>query len=78
MINICTKFDENILNGLKSYGADTILILIITERHNSVILHMELQFLSSANCLIMVNICTKFCENILAGLRVMEQTQFQY
>ena len=38
---------------------------------------MELQFLISAHRLIMVYINTKFGENILIGLRVMERTDRQ-
>ena len=36
---------------------------------------MELRFLFSAHFLIMVNICTKFLENILNGIIVMERTR---
>ena len=36
MVYICTKYHENILNGFKSYGADTISILIITKWQVSV------------------------------------------
>ena len=39
---------------------------------------MELHFLLSADHLIMVCICTKFCQNILNDLSVREGTQFQY
>ena len=41
-------------------------------------MYMELQILFSEHCLIMVNICTKILENILNGLRFMEQTGLQY
>ena len=34
----------------------------------------ELQFMCSAHCLIVLYICVKFCEKILDGIRVMEQT----
>ena len=34
----------------------------------------ELQFMSSARCLIMLYICVKFHKNITNGIRVMEQT----
>ena len=37
----------------------------------------ELQFLHSACCLILINICVKFHENISNGYRVMEQTRFR-
>ena len=37
---------------------------------------MELQFLISADCLIMVCVFTKLGENILNVLRVMERTRF--
>ena len=35
----------------------------------------ELRFLRSANCLIMLNICVKFHENILNGFEVTERTR---
>ena len=38
-------------------------------------MYVELLFLFSAHRLIMVNICTKFHENILNGIRVMERTR---
>ena len=37
---------------------------------------MELRFFFSVHHLIMVYICTKFHENILEGIKVVEQTQF--
>ena len=36
MAYICIKFLEKFLEWFKSYGADTISILIITKEHNSV------------------------------------------
>ena len=51
-----------------------ISILILTKGHNSVILHVELEFLFSTHCLIMVYICTNFRENISNDFRDMEQT----
>ena len=38
---------------------------------------MEIPFLFSAHSLIVIYICTKFHENILEGIQVMELTQFQ-
>ena len=45
--------------------------------HNSVKkMEVELRFLFSAHRLIEVYICTKFHENILDGIRVIERTPF--
>ena len=38
---------------------------------------MELWFLFSAHCLIVLYISTKFHENISKGFKVIERTQFQ-
>ena len=58
----------------QSYRADTIFIRKISKGHNSIKMYVECRFLFSAHCLIMVYICTKFHENILNGIRVMERT----
>ena len=39
---------------------------------------MELRFLFSAHRLIMVYICTKFHENILHGIKLIERTRLSY
>ena len=39
---------------------------------------MELQFLLSAHCLMVVYICTNFHENILDFIKVTERTRFSY
>ena len=39
---------------------------------------VELQFLISTYCMLVLGICTKFNENISKGFRVIEQTQFSY
>ena len=39
---------------------------------------MEFGFLFSAHRLMMIYICTKFHENILEGLKVIEQTRFSF
>ena len=61
---------------LKSYGTDTIAILIITKGYSSVKIGGELQFLFSAHHLMMLYICTKFLENILKGFRFMKGKGF--
>ena len=43
---------------------------------NSVKHVCEITVFSSAHCLIMVQNCTKFHENILNGIKVMERTRF--
>ena len=74
MLYICKKFRVNIWNGFK----------VIKSKYNFHInnckgtvfgkKYMELQFLFSANCLVMFYICTKFCENIFNRFKVMERT----
>ena len=66
------------LECFKSYWADTISILIITVRHNSVNIVHGVTVPFSAHHLIMVYICIKFHKNMLNNLRIMEQTQFHY
>ena len=51
-------------------------ILTITKGYNSNNIYMKLQFLFSAHRLMMLYICTKFRENILNDLRVMERKRF--
>ena len=36
----------------------------------------ELRFLFSTRCLMLLNNCTKFHENILGGIKIIEQTRF--
>ena len=43
--------------------------------HNSVKVYVDSRFLFFTLCLMMVYICTKFHENILNCIRVMERTQ---
>ena len=51
-----------------------IFIRKIAKGHNSV-KNVECRFLFTAHCLMMVYICTKFRENILRNIRVMELTR---
>ena len=46
--------------------------------HNSVKILMELQFFFTTHCLFMLFICTKFHENILDRVKVIERTEFSY
>ena len=48
----------------------------ISKGHNSVKMKMELWSLFSAHCLMTFCICTKFHENILHGIKVIERTWF--
>ena len=47
----------------------------VSKGHNSV-KKVELRFFFSAHCLMVVYICTKFHENILGGIKVIERTRF--
>ena len=60
---------------VSNYREDTIFIRKISKGHNSIKNYVECLYLFSAYCLMMVYICTKFQENILNGIRVMEQTR---
>ena len=57
---------------------DTIFIEKISKGHNSVKLKMKLRFLFSAHRLMVVYIWTKFHENILDGIKVIERTRFSW
>ena len=67
MVYICTKFMKIFSMVLKLYRADMIFIGKIQK---GIILFV------SAHHLMMVYICTKFYENILHGIKVIEQTKF--
>ena len=68
MVYNCTKYHENVLNGMKVYER--------TKGHNSVKMYVELWFLFSAHGFMMVFISTSFHENILDGNKVIERTRF--
>ena len=48
----------------------------ISKDNNSVKMYVELRFLFSAHCLVVVYISTKFHENILHGIKVIERIRF--
>ena len=48
----------------------------ISKGHNSEKMQMEFWFFFSAHRLIVVYICTKFHENILSSIQVIERTRF--
>ena len=50
----------------------------ITKGHKFVKTRVELQLFFSAHRLKILYICTKFCENILNGFKVIERTPFSY
>ena len=64
MLYVCTKFLENILDGNKvieqtRYSSEIFQKGIISQK-----LKMELEFLFSAHCPVLVYFCTQFNENI--------------
>ena len=66
LLYICTKFHENILNDIKvieqtRFPLEKFQRSIISQK-------VELQFLFSAHCLILVYFSTQFHENIFDGL----------
>ena len=57
-----------------SYGVDTKIVntqRAITQKVGKA----ELQFMCSALCLMVLNICVKFHENMSSGFKVMERTR---
>ena len=76
MLYICTKFHENILNGIKVIQQTRFSLEILQRGIISQKLEMELQFLFSTHCLILVYFCTQFHENTFEGFKVVERTQF--
>ena len=62
----------------QSYKGDTISILKITKGNNSTKNVGGATVLISARRLVMLYICTKFCEIISKGIKVIERTQFLY
>ena len=66
------------LERFQSYGGTQFQDLLIQRGIILQTLYAELQFLYSVECLVMVYICTRFHENILNDLRVIERTHFQY
>ena len=90
LVNICMKFHEDTLNGLKVTEQTRFCLrncyLQSSKGHNSksintrdmvlACLIQELWFLHSACCLLLVNSCMKFHEDILNGFQVIERTRF--
>ena len=65
----------NYLERYQSYWADTISIPKISKGNNSAKNVGGVTVLISACCLIMLYICTKFCEIISNGIKVMDRTR---
>ena len=87
VFNLCMSSDHalnfyqvlwNYLKRYQSYRADTISILKITKGYNSAKNVGGVTVLISARRLVMLYISTKFCEIILNGIKVIEQTRFLY
>ena len=74
MLYIGTKFDENILNGIKVIERKNV------KGHNSVrnVGGVTVPVLCTSARLMMVHICRKFHENILDGIKVIERTRCSY
>ena len=75
VVYICTKFHENILDGIEVIEQTRFSLEIFQRGIISQKYYVELQFLFFAQCLLMVYTCTKFHENILNDIRVMERTR---
>ena len=61
-----------------NYRTDTIFNQKNSKGHNSVKNVSGVMFFFPAHCLMVAYICTKFHENILDGIKVIEWTQFLY
>ena len=76
VLYICTKFQENISKSFTVIEQnDVICILKFTKGHNSIksVSGVEVLVLcTSAHRLIMLYICTKFCQSISKGFRVTD------
>ena len=67
VLNICSKFNGNIFDGL-GYRADTVLILKITKRWKFTKMYVKLRFMFSAYRLTTLYTCTKSHENTLNSI----------
>ena len=78
MFFICTKFHENIFNGIKEMEPTR----FSCEKFQRGIIPQKFWWsnssLFSAHRLVKLNICTKFHEIILNGIRVIKRTRFSY
>ena len=84
---LCTSFDDsldlyqvassyqNIFNGFEVTERTRYFIPNVPKGFHSAKIEVELRLLFSAYRLMVVYTCTKLCENILNGIRVMERTQ---
>ena len=78
MLYICTMFRDNISKGFKVFEQTRFISKLKFSKGNYFIkMLVELLFLFSAHCLIVLYISTKFNENISKGFKVIEQTRFQ-
>ena len=76
IVYICTKFYENILEGNKvtertRFSYQTFKRALFRKK-----MKMELRFFFFAHRLIVFYISTKFHENILDGIKLIERTRF--
>ena len=80
MLNICMKFYEHILNGFtvieRTWFCHRNCFLRCSKGRNLKSINTRLQFLHSAFCPMLVNICIKFHEDTLNCFQVTEQARF--
>ena len=80
VLNICVKIHENILNGFevteRTRVCGKIAILQCSKSNNSNRMQCRVTVPDWAHCLILLNICMKFHENISNGFGVTERTRF--
>ena len=74
VFNVCVKFHENMSSGFKVMELTRKIIntqRAITQKVEK----PELQFMCSARCLMVFNVCVRFHENMSSSFKVMEQTR---
>ena len=74
VFNVSVKFHENMSRGFKVMERTRKIVntqRAITQKVEK----PELQFMCSARCLIVFNVCVKLHENVSSGFKVMERTR---
>ena len=79
VLNICVKFHD-ILQPFYCYRADTSMWwkwqFLMSKAITPKLCNPELRFLRSTRCLMVLNICMKFHENILNGLKLQSGHEY--
>ena len=76
MVYICTKYHENILDGMEVIEPTRFSLQKFQRGIIPLKMQMFLRFFFSAHHLRVIYISTMFNENILDGIKVIERTRF--